>query len=92
MKLHSRKSLIHSLEIPEDLAYKDPIITVTGQHVILIENYRMLMSFTEQEISVKVQKGLLRIRGIRLYINYYTPEEMEIRGSIQTISLEADPS
>lgn len=83
-----KENLVTALEVPRDLAYRDAIVTVTGQNLAVIENYRSILRYTREEIVVLTLRGKLTICGKRLEIPCYTPEEMQVCGSISSIFLE----
>lgn len=90
MKKNSRykEKLVTSLEIPEDLAYRDAIVTITGKHLAVIENYRGILRYTSDEIIILTFRGRLTICGKHLEIPCFSSEEMQIRGCISRIFLE----
>lgn len=84
-----KKQWARALEIPLDLACKEPLFTLTGQSRAVIENYRTLLEYTDERILVSTVKGRLLICGKKLYIPCYTPVELEIEGRIEKVVLEA---
>lgn len=83
-----KEDMITSLEIPRDLAMKETVLTVTGRHQVIVCNYRSVLRYEEEEIILLTFRGRLQIRGKRLRIPVYTPEEMYIEGVITEIILE----
>ena len=43
-----RENLLTKMEIPEDLAGREPIITIAGSTNAVIENYRSILSYTSE--------------------------------------------
>ena len=80
-----KEGLVESLELPKDLMYGAVLVSITGQQEILIENYRGILEYTKNHISLQTKTCRLVIRGKDLNINYYTNEEMKITGFIQGI-------
>ena len=78
-----REKLVTALEVPEDLAYRDAILTVTGKNLAVIENYRGILRYTSDEIIILTVRG-----GKHLEIPCFTRDEMQIRGCISGIFLE----
>ena len=83
-----KEDMITSLEIPRDLAMKETVLTVTGRHQVIVCNYRSVLRYEEEEIILLTFRGKLQIRGKRLRIPVYTPEEMYIEGVITELILE----
>lgn len=83
-----KEKLVTALEMPQDLAYRDAVLTVIGKNLAVIENYRGILRYTREEIIILTYKGRLTICGKRLEIPCFTRDEMQIRGCISHISLE----
>ena len=83
-----RENLLTKMEIPEDLAGREPIITITGSAKAVIENYRSILSYTSEKMAILTCRGKICITGKNLEIFTYDPMEMEIRGFISCIFLE----
>lgn len=84
----NKEKLVTALSVPQDLAYRDAILTVTGRNLAVIENYRGILRYTREEIIVLTFGGRLTICGKHLEIPCFTREEMQIRGCISRIFLE----
>lgn len=83
-----RENLVTSLEVPGDLAMKETIVTITGRSHAVICNYKSILRYQQEEIIVLGFRGKVAIRGKRLMIPKYTPEEMQIYGMISEIVME----
>ena len=83
-----RENLVTSLEVPGDLAMKETIVTLTGRSHAVICNYKSILRYQQEEIIVLGFRGKVAIRGKRLMIPKYTPEEMQIQGMISEIVME----
>lgn len=71
--------------MPKDVALGAPILTVTGQTELMVENYRGILEYTELMVRVQTKAGQIKITGKRLQIDYYTNDEMKITGRIRQI-------
>ncbi|MCI8939654.1 MAG: sporulation protein [Dorea sp.] len=71
--------------MPKDVTLGAPILTVTGQMELLVENYRGILEYTECLIRIQTKIGQIRILGTRLTIEYYTSDEMKIMGKVTDI-------
>ena len=83
-----RENLLTKMEIPEDLAGREPIITIAGSTNAVIENYRSILSYTSEKMAILTCCGKICITGKNLEIFTYDSMEMEIRGFISCIFLE----
>ena len=84
-----REGLMSTLEVPKDLASQEPLLTVTGNSGLCIENYKSIQSYSQESIRILTRKGRIRICGKSLRIQYYTSDEMGISGHFQEIIFEA---
>lgn len=82
---HLKEEIVSSMEIPRDLAFKEALVTVTGNNRLCIENYRNILEYKENCILVLSKNGRVRVSGSRLEILYYTNDEMVITGHIREI-------
>ncbi|MDO4311881.1 MAG: YabP/YqfC family sporulation protein [Eubacteriales bacterium] len=71
--------------MPKDVVLGAPILTVTGQAELLVENYRGILEYTDLLIRIQTKTGQIRITGKRLQVEYYTNDEMKITGKITEI-------
>lgn len=83
-----KKSLVTALEVPEDLAYKAPIVTITGNSCMSVENYRSILRYTKEEIVILTARGRVEIHGKQLCIPCYSPWEMQVSGKIIKVCLD----
>lgn len=83
-----KEGLVESLELPKDLVYGAVLVSIIGRQEILIENYRGILEYTQNHISLQTKTCRLVIRGKNLHISYYTNEEMKITGWIDSVLYE----
>jgi sporulation protein YqfC len=76
------------MEIQQDLAYQEPVITMTGQSSVQIENYRSISMYTECEIRVQTVHGSVNILGTHLEILQYRADGMYVTGNIDSICVK----
>ena len=83
-----RKKIAETADAPKDVIMGLPLIHLTGQCEICIENYRGILEYTEELIRVKTKSGTIRIIGKRMCIEYYMNDEMKITGKIWKVEFE----
>ncbi len=83
-----KEGLVESLELPKDLVYGAVLVSITGRQEILIENYRGILEYTKNHISLQTKTCRLVVHGKDLDISYYTNEEMKITGRIDSVRYE----
>jgi len=82
----SRKNtLSDTVGLPKDVVLGLPLLTITGNEEICVENYRRMIEYTEALIRIQTKVGQIRITGNRLKVEYYSNDEMRIHGSIANI-------
>ncbi len=83
-----KDSVIRAFALPADLAYGSVLLSATGQNELLIENYRGILEYKEEHVRIQAKGCRILIIGKRLEIEYYTNEEMKIKGVIEQIIYE----
>lgn len=82
---HFKEYLVETMDIPRDLAYREPLVTVTGNTRLCIENYKSILEYTPTKLLLATGPGKLKIHGSGLKIVSYTNDEMRISGHIAEI-------
>lgn len=80
------ETLSNQLKLPADILAGAPIVTATGRNQICIENYKGIIEYTGKLIKIQTKLCKVCIEGTNLNIDYYTNDEMQISGIINTIS------
>ncbi len=83
-----KESVVRAFELPPDLVYGSVLVSVTGQNELLIENYRGILEYKDEHIRIQAKDCRILVVGKQLTIEYYTNEEMKIRGFIEQILYE----
>ncbi len=79
------ESLSENLKLPSDVLSGAPILTVTGNHQLCLENYKGIIEYTGEIIRIQTKNCRIHIEGARLNIDYFTDDEMRISGKINRI-------
>lgn len=85
MKDSIKTKMAAATNLPKDVVLGVPIVTVTGQMEVCIENYRGIIEYTDVLIRIQSKAGQIKISGKRMQIDYYTNDEMKITGRIKSI-------
>ena len=64
-----------------------PLLEISGNDRVLIENFVSVASYTETFIQIYVLFGMYEISGSHLMISYITKDQLVICGNISTVSL-----
>ncbi|HBF1285255.1 YabP/YqfC family sporulation protein [Clostridioides difficile] len=73
------------LEISTDLQVNQPVITVTSNTFISIENYLSILEYEVDLIRIKTKVKTIKISGYKLSLKYITDSEIGIKGIIYNV-------
>lgn len=85
MKESLKKKMACTTNLPKDVIFGVPIITMTGQLEVCVENYKEIMEYTDTLIRIRSKVGQIRVTGRNMQIEYYTNDEMKITGQIKSV-------
>ena len=68
------------------LARKTPLVELTGEKRVLVENHLGVLAYSTEEICVKVAYGKLVVTGQNLQFLQLNSDQLVIVGEIETIS------
>ena len=80
-----KNRIVRAANVPKDVVLGVPILTMTGQMELCIENYKGIIEYTDLLIRVQSKIGQIKVVGKHLQIEYYTNDEMKITGRILSI-------
>jgi len=79
------KAMTDFLEIPRDLVFNLPKLTVIGRTEIYLENHRGIIEYSLNRLRISLSRGFLQIEGQNLEIKALMPDEMSISGEVHSI-------
>lgn len=85
-KINLREQVAKNLDIPTELISNVPVIKLTGNKEINIENFISLVEYTPQKIRLNTRCGLLIIDGVALEAKRMTAEHILIKGTILQVA------
>lgn len=77
-----KKKVAGALELPKEVMLNLPLISLTGNEELLIENYRGIIEYTETTARLNTACGVLRIDGRGLVLKELTSESLLITGRL----------
>ena len=83
--LPTKDILVDKLSLPRDVVDGVARVTLTGNEEVWIENYRGILEYTEKRVLLQTKTCQICFEGSRLTIEYYTNEDMKLKGNIQSI-------
>lgn len=84
-KISAFASFAHSMQLPDDYARGNALVSMQGQEHVCIENFKGIASYTEEKICLLTKRKKISITGKRLKIDCYTKDEIEISGFIEKL-------
>ncbi|MFD1952635.1 sporulation protein YqfC [Paenibacillus thailandensis] len=83
-----RKWTADLLDMPQDVMYDLPRLTMIGDRQLYIENHRGVIRFSEEKLTLALSNGVLEVTGADLVIRTIWTEEVFIEGTIKNIELK----
>ena len=80
-----KAKIAEKLNIPEDISEGLPIVTVTGNCEVYVENYKGIIEYGKNCIRIQTKRCRICFTGKNLEIVYYTNADMKITGELESI-------
>ncbi len=75
------------LNLPKDVLLGASLMHLTGPYEATIENYKNISESSDTALVVSTKTGKIRISGEKLEIEYFTGDDMKVRGIIKEITI-----
>ena len=85
MKKDIRKGAAAALELPGEVIFNLPVITLTGRGGIDIENYKSILEYSDTSVSVNTSAGIVSVTGESLELKSVTAEYISVTGVIGSV-------
>lgn len=79
------EKLTRFLELPKEIVYDLPKVTLIGNLQALVENHRGIIEYGTEKIRISVNTGELEVTGENLSIRNITRDEIYLDGDISLI-------
>lgn len=80
-----KQRAVSAVEIPKDAILGMPVLCITGNMEMNVENYAGIIEYTNQMIRIRTKIGQIIVNGKNLHIDYYTNDDMKILGIVTSI-------
>ncbi|WP_211745488.1 sporulation protein YqfC [Paenibacillus sp. Marseille-Q4541] len=80
-----RKWTSEVLDLPQDVLFDMPRLTLIGSKQLYIENHRGVVHFSGEKLVLDLSVGRLEVSGEKLVIRNIMPEEVAVEGLIKSI-------
>ncbi|GMK40086.1 hypothetical protein PCCS19_31410 [Paenibacillus sp. CCS19] len=87
MNRRLQKWTANLLELPQDVVYDLPRLTMIGDRQLYIENHRGVLHFSSDRLRLALSKGELEVTGEDLVIRTIWTEEVFVEGVIKHIEV-----
>ncbi|UVI32137.1 sporulation protein YqfC [Paenibacillus spongiae] len=82
-----RKMAADLFDLPQDVVFDLPRLTMIGDRQLYIENHRGVLHFSSDKLRLALTKGELEITGEGLIIRTIWTEEVFVEGQIKHIEV-----
>ncbi|MGF7046098.1 sporulation protein YqfC [Paenibacillus sp. DS2015] len=72
-------------DLPQDIIFDLPRLTMVGNKELLIENHRGVLHFSSEKLTLSLTQGSLEVEGSELMIRSILSQEVMIEGTIVNI-------
>lgn len=83
-----REYVADTLHLPKDVIMDLPRISICGDKEIYIENHKGIITYTDLEIRVKMNDGIINLFGKKLRIIMLEPDRMIVNGDFERVEYE----
>lgn len=77
-----------SLGLPKDVVFGMPVINITGNMQVVVQNFKSIVSYETTEVRLTTKKGCVGIKGKCLEIEYLDDDQIQIKGIICLVEYE----
>lgn len=85
-----QKTVSDVLEFPPDVVGDSPKITITGREHVIVENYKEILAFSGEAVTLATSVGVLTLTGMSLVLKTVLPTELHIDGTLISLSYTGD--
>ncbi len=78
--LSAKEHISGKIGFTRDVLLGETIVTIEGDSILFIENYKGILAYTDKCIIIQGRKNKVHIEGKNMQIEYYTSLDMKIKG------------
>lgn len=83
-----KEKLVDVLSLPKDVTMGVALITITGCYEAYIQNFLGIIEYTDKIVRMQTKSGRIIITGEGLNIEYFTNDDIRIKGYIKEVKLD----
>ena len=76
------EKFVNTCQLPKDVVLGASLISITGSNEVLIENFKNIVKYQPEYVTIQCKSYQITIIGSGLIIDAYTKEEIKICGKI----------
>lgn len=80
-----KERLTEMLELPKEIVLNMPKLMMLGNGDLIIENYKGIIEYDRDVVRVNTTSGIIKVRGVDIYIKEITEESIMIYGNIMSL-------
>ena len=84
-----KERVISAMKLPMDVFLGELVVSLIGRRAVYVENYRSILFYTDTMLKLQGKDCKLTVTGKLLFVEYYTGDNMEVTGLIESVELEA---
>lgn len=83
---YEMNTVIDTLELPKDIFWGLPLLSMEGNRSLCITNHRGIVRYRREKIVIATRNGNIEIAGRELLIPKFTKDIIEIRGYLEGVT------
>lgn len=83
-----RRALADGLDLPGDIVFDLPRVTVLGHLQLTVENHRGLLEFLPERVAIGTASGRLVVTGTALMVGVVREGEITVTGRLAEVRFE----
>lgn len=83
---YEMNTVIDTLELPKDIFWGLPLLSMEGNRSLCITNHRGIVRYSREKIVIATRNGNIEIAGRELLIPKFTKDIIEIRGYLEGVT------
>lgn len=84
-----RNRVDRMLEVPDEIAFNVPKVTILKFEQMLIENYKGILEYQDFFIRLKTNIGIINVNGFNLTLEEMTTDDILVKGKIESVDFES---
>lgn len=82
--------IAEAVDLPGELLPGMPLVEISGDSRVMIENHNGIAAYSEDCICMKVSFGFVSVRGRRMQITKLKKNQIVIAGKIEQVELKKE--